>query len=55
MEVIAWSQNLTAEAAAAEGVRRVEKDELFARPTWSRSTWCSATAPAAWSRRASSG
>jgi phosphoglycerate dehydrogenase-like enzyme len=30
MEVIAWSQNLTAEAAAAEGVRRVEKDELFA-------------------------
>ena len=30
LEVIAWSQNLTAEAAAAEGVRRVEKDELFA-------------------------
>ena len=30
MEVIAWSQNLTAEAAAAEGVRRVEQDELFA-------------------------
>jgi phosphoglycerate dehydrogenase-like enzyme len=30
MEVIAWSQNLAAEAAAAEGVRRVEKDELFA-------------------------
>jgi phosphoglycerate dehydrogenase-like enzyme len=29
MEVIAWSQNLTAEAAAEEGVRRVEKDELF--------------------------
>ena len=29
MDVIAWSQNLTAEAAAAEGVRRVEKDELF--------------------------
>ncbi|HEX3407082.1 MAG TPA: NAD(P)-dependent oxidoreductase, partial [Caulobacteraceae bacterium] len=29
MEVIAWSQNLTAEAAAAEGVRRVEKAELF--------------------------
>jgi phosphoglycerate dehydrogenase-like enzyme len=29
MPVIAWSQNLTAEAAAAEGVRRVEKDELF--------------------------
>jgi phosphoglycerate dehydrogenase-like enzyme len=29
MEVIAWSQNLTAEAAAAEGVRRVEKDDLF--------------------------
>ena len=30
MEVIAWSQNLTAEAAQAVGVRRVEKDELFA-------------------------
>ncbi|HEY1751152.1 MAG TPA: D-2-hydroxyacid dehydrogenase family protein [Caulobacteraceae bacterium] len=30
MQVIAWSQNLTAEAAAAEGVRRVEKDALFA-------------------------
>ena len=29
MEVIAWSQNLTAEAAAEAGVRRVEKDELF--------------------------
>jgi phosphoglycerate dehydrogenase-like enzyme len=29
MTVIAWSQNLTAEAAAAAGVRRVEKDELF--------------------------
>lgn len=29
MEVIAWSQNLTQEAAAAEEVRRVEKDELF--------------------------
>jgi phosphoglycerate dehydrogenase-like enzyme len=31
MPVIAWSQNLTAEAAAAEGVTRVDKDELFAR------------------------
>ena len=32
MKVIAWSQNLTAEAAAAEaGVTRVDKDELFAR------------------------
>jgi phosphoglycerate dehydrogenase-like enzyme len=30
MEVVAWSQNLTAERAAAAGVRRVEKDELFA-------------------------
>ena len=30
MEVIAWSQNLTADAAAEVGVRRVEKDELFA-------------------------
>ena len=29
MQVIAWSQNLTAEAAAAVDVRRVEKDELF--------------------------
>jgi D-3-phosphoglycerate dehydrogenase len=29
MEVIAWSQNLTAEFAAQQGVRRVEKDELF--------------------------
>jgi phosphoglycerate dehydrogenase-like enzyme len=31
MKVIAWSQNLTAEAAAAVGVERVEKQELFAR------------------------
>jgi phosphoglycerate dehydrogenase-like enzyme len=30
MDVIAWSQNLTTEAAAAVGVRRVEKDALFA-------------------------
>jgi D-3-phosphoglycerate dehydrogenase len=30
MEVIAWSQNLTADVAAQHGVRRVEKDELFA-------------------------
>ncbi|MET1027847.1 MAG: D-2-hydroxyacid dehydrogenase family protein [Dongiaceae bacterium] len=30
MDVIAWSQNLTADAAAEVGVRRVEKDELFA-------------------------
>ena len=29
MPVIAWSQNLTDEAAAAVGVRRVEKDDLF--------------------------
>ena len=29
MQVIAWSQNLTAEAATAVGARRVEKDELF--------------------------
>ena len=29
MDVIAWSQNLTADAAAEVGVRRVEKDELF--------------------------
>jgi phosphoglycerate dehydrogenase-like enzyme len=31
MEVIAWSQNLTAEAASALGVERVDKDALFAR------------------------
>lgn len=31
MNVIAWSQNLTAEDAAAVGVERVEKDELFQR------------------------
>lgn len=31
MNVIAWSQNLTAEAAAEQGVQRVEKDELFAK------------------------
>jgi phosphoglycerate dehydrogenase-like enzyme len=31
MEIIAWSQNLTAEAAAAVGVTRVEKNELLAR------------------------
>jgi len=30
MSVIAWSQNLTPEAAAEVGVRRVEKDALFA-------------------------
>jgi phosphoglycerate dehydrogenase-like enzyme len=29
MPVIAWSQNLTAEAARAAGARRVEKDDLF--------------------------
>ena len=29
MSVIAWSQNLTEEAAAAVGARRVEKDDLF--------------------------
>jgi phosphoglycerate dehydrogenase-like enzyme len=29
MEVIAWSQNLTAEAAAAAAARRVEREELF--------------------------
>jgi len=30
MELIAWSQNLTPEAAEAVGVRHVQKDELFA-------------------------
>jgi phosphoglycerate dehydrogenase-like enzyme len=29
MQVIAWSQNLTAESANSLGVRRVEKEELF--------------------------
>ncbi|MDQ0620722.1 D-2-hydroxyacid dehydrogenase family protein [Arthrobacter globiformis] len=29
MEVLAWSQNLTEEAAAAAGARKVGKDELF--------------------------
>jgi phosphoglycerate dehydrogenase-like enzyme len=31
MKAIAWSQNLTAERAAAQGVERVEKDDLFRR------------------------
>ncbi|MFN6955737.1 MAG: D-2-hydroxyacid dehydrogenase family protein [Acetobacteraceae bacterium] len=31
MKIVAWSQNLTAEAAAAAGAERVEKMELFAR------------------------
>jgi len=31
MEVIAWSENLSAERAAEVGVARVDKDELFAR------------------------
>ncbi len=31
MKVIAWSTNLTAEAAAAAGVERVEREELFRR------------------------
>jgi phosphoglycerate dehydrogenase-like enzyme len=30
MEVVAWSQNLTDERAAEHGVRRVDRDELFA-------------------------
>jgi phosphoglycerate dehydrogenase-like enzyme len=30
MEVVAWSQNLTAERAAEAGAARVDKDELFA-------------------------
>jgi len=30
MDVVAWSENLTAERAAEVGARRVEKDELFA-------------------------
>jgi phosphoglycerate dehydrogenase-like enzyme len=31
MKTIAWSQNLTADAASAKGVERVEKDDLFRR------------------------
>ena len=31
MQAIAWSQNLTVEKAAEQGVERVEKDELFRR------------------------
>ena len=31
MEVIAWSENLTEEAAEEAGATRVERDELFAR------------------------
>jgi phosphoglycerate dehydrogenase-like enzyme len=31
MEVIAWSQNLTADAASAVGARRVDRAELFSR------------------------
>ena len=31
MNLIAWSQNLTAERAAEHGATRVGKDELFAR------------------------
>src|SRR6185437_5438372 len=31
MKAVAWSQNLTDEKAAAQGVERVEKDELFRR------------------------
>ncbi len=30
MDVVAWSQNLTPEAAQAQGVRRLDKDALFA-------------------------
>src|SRR3546814_17651756 len=31
MKVIAWSPNLTADAAAGKGAQRVEKSDLFAR------------------------
>ena len=31
MDVLAWSQNLTTERAAAVGATRVERDELLAR------------------------
>jgi len=34
MDVIAWSQNLTDEAAEAAGVRRVEKETLLRESDW---------------------
>jgi len=49
-----WSQNLTAEAAEAEGVRRVEKDDCFGRRT-SFGAPRPQPAPAAWSGRANWG
>src|SRR5829696_1992653 len=44
MDVVAWSQNLTDERAAEQGVRRVEREELF-------STSDVATVHLLWSRR----
>lgn len=34
MDVVAWSQNLTEEAARASGVRRVDKEELLRTADW---------------------
>lgn len=53
MDVIAWSQNLTEEAAAVHGVRRVDKPVLSPNPMWCPSTWCFRSAPGPWSARAS--
>ena len=47
MNVIAWSQNLTAERAQAAGATLVAKDELLSRPMRSASTWCCRIARAA--------
>ena len=55
MEVIAWSENLTAEAAAEAGAHAPSgATSCSSAPTCSRSTRGSATARAGWSARASS-
>jgi phosphoglycerate dehydrogenase-like enzyme len=40
MDVIAWSQNLTAERAAEAGAALVAKEDVFRRRTSSPSIWC---------------
>ena len=52
MDVVAWSQNLTAEKAAKGGAKLVSKDELLKTSDFvSRSISCCRTAPAAcWAR-----
>ncbi len=51
MDVIAWSQNLTAEAAEGGGARLVSKAELFAIADVVSRISCSRPAHAAWSAR----